>query len=249
MGNIQIDLVEHCGSSQKGEYINTLSTIDINTGWWEGVAFMGKSQSNTGLGLKQARSQYPFKWLEIHSDNGSEFINAHLYGYTQKEKLGFSRSRPYKKNDNCFIEQKNWTHVKRQVGYLRYDTKKELKLLDDLYKNELRLYKNFFQPVMKLISKERVGAKIRRKYDKARTPYKRIMESKEVSLKKKQELTKIYESLNPAELKRAIDKKLALLYQAYQEKSKSRQKVQTKEKLTSISVTSLIAQPDPISVT
>lgn len=249
LGNLQIDLVEHCGSSQKGEYINTLATTDINTGWWEGAAIMGKSQRNTYTGLQQARKLYPFNWLEIHSDNGSEFINNHLYRYTQIEKLGFSRSRPYKKNDNCFVEQKNWTHVKRQVGYLRYDTKKELKTLNELYQNELRFYKNFFQPVMKLISKERVGGKIKRRYDKARTPYQRVMESKQVPAKAKQELTKIYESLNPAELKRAIDKKLALLYQAYQEKNKSTKKVVNQKKLTSISVTSLIAQPDPISVT
>jgi transposase InsO family protein len=107
---------------------------------------MGRAQIPTQEGLDKARKRFPFEWKEIHSDNGTEYINAHLFRYTQQEGLGFSRSRPNKKNDNCFVEQKNWTHVKKYVGYLRYDTKEELEILNDLYQNELRLYKNFFQP-------------------------------------------------------------------------------------------------------
>ena len=156
-GNIQIDLMEHCGASASGEFINTLSSTDINTGWWEGEAVMGKAQERTFRGIQAARARYPLNWRGIHSDNGSEFINAHLFNYTEKEGLNFSRSRPYKKNDNCLVEQKNWTHVKKFVGYLRYDTKEEMSIMSDLYSNELRLYKNFFQPVIKLISKERTG--------------------------------------------------------------------------------------------
>ncbi|MDI6829696.1 MAG: hypothetical protein QME62_14550 [Armatimonadota bacterium] len=140
---------------------------------------------------------------------------------------------------------KNWTHVKKYIGYLRYDTKKELDILNDLYRNELRLYKNFFQPVIKLASKERIGGKIHRKYELAKTPYQRVMESKEVPENKKQELRKIYQSLNPAELKRAIDRKLDLLYKAYQEKNKS-SKVKPSKKLKPISVSFLTAQPNPI---
>ncbi len=221
LGNIQIDLVEHCGQSAQGEFLNTLSNVDISTGWWEGEASMGRGQIPTQQGLDRARNRFPFKWEEIHSDNGTEFINAHLFGYTEKENLKFSRSRPNKKNDNCFVEQKNWTHVKKFVGYLRYDTEKEKNILNNLYRNELRLYKNFFQPIIKLVSKERIGGKIHRKYEEAKTPYQRAMESKQVSEKKKQKLKEIYESLNPAELKRTIDKKLDLLYQNYQNKNKS----------------------------
>lgn len=220
-GNIQLDLVEHCGQSASGEYINTLSNTDIAYGWWEGEAIMGRGQERTLEGIGRARSRYPFNWQEIHSDNGSEFINAHLFKYTEKEGLDFSRSRPYKKNDNCLVEQKNWTHVKKFVGYLRYDTEAELNILNDLYRNELRLYKNFFQSVIKLISKERVGGRIHRKYDVARTPYQRVMESKDISENKKQELKKIYLSLNPAQLKRDIDRKLNMLYEAYQNKNKT----------------------------
>ena len=247
LGNIQIDLVEHCGQSARGEYINTVSNTDIATGWWEGEAIMGRGQIPTCEGLDKARKRFPFDWREIHSDNGREFINAHLFRYTQKEKLGFSRSRPNKKNDNCFVEQKNWTHVKKYVGYLRYNTFEEQEILNDLFRNELRFYKNFFQPVIKLVSKERIGGKIHRKYDKPKTPYQRVIESKEASEKTKQQLKKIYQSLNPAELKRNIDKKLDLLYKIYQRKNKS-QKVESHKKLKPISVRNYIAQPEAISV-
>lgn len=221
LGNTQIDLVEHCGASSSGEFVNTLSSTDINSGWWEGEAVMGKGQINAQEGLDMARKRFPSPWAEIHSDNGTEFINAHLFRYAAKEGLGFSRSRPYKKNDNCLVEQKNWTHVKKFVGYVRYDTKTEMNILNDLYRNELRLFKNFFQPVIKLISKERVKGRIHRKYDKPRTPYRRITESKEVSEEKKQQLRTIYESSNPAQLKRTIDEKLDLLYKIYQDKNNS----------------------------
>jgi len=244
LGNIQTDLIEHCGQSARGEYINTISNTDIAIGWWEGEAIMGRGQIPTCEGIDRARKRFPFAWKEIHSDNGTEFINAHLFRYAQKEKLGFSRSRPNKKNDNCFVEQKNWTHVKKYVGYLRYDTKEEQDILNSLYRNELRLYKNFFQPVIKLVLKERIGGKIHRKYDIPKTPYQRAMESKDVPEEKKKELKKIYDSLNPAELKRAIDRKLDLLWKAYQKKNKS-QKVEPKKK---ISVRFLTAQPEPISV-
>jgi hypothetical protein len=235
LGNIQIDLVEHCGQSTRGEYINTLSTTDITSGWWEAEAVMGRSQEAVFNGLKELRNRFPFLFKEIHSDNGTEFINWHLFRYTQKEELGFSRSRPNKKNDNCFVEQKNWTHVKKFVGYLRYDRQEELSILNDLYRNELRLYKNFFQSVMKLIVKERRGGKIHRKYDESRTPYHRIIESKEVSEKIKEGLKKIYESLNPAQLKRGIDAKLDMLYKVYQRKNKF-QKVDSQKKLKPHSV-------------
>ena len=248
LGNIQTDLIEHCGQSARGEYINTISNTDISTGWWEGEAIMGRGQIPTLEGLEKTRKRFPFKWGEIHSDNGTEFINWHLFRYCQKEKLGFSRSRPNKKNDNCFVEQKNWTHVKKYVGYLRYDTKEEQEILNNLYQNELRLYKNFFQPVIKLVLKERIGGKIHRKYDVPKTPYQRVMESKEVSEEKKQELKKIYESLNPAELKRAIDRKLNLLWKVYQKKNKS-SKVELKKKLKPNSLTFNMIQPESISLT
>ncbi len=221
LGNIQIDLIEHCGASAAGQFVNTLSSTDISSGWWESEAVMGKGQENTLEGIKMARNRFPFPWIEIHSDNGAEFINAHLFKYAGSEELGFSRSRPYKKNDNCLVEQKNWTHVKKFVGYVRYDTVEEQDILNDLYRNELRLFKNFFQPVIKLVLKERIGGKIHRKYDNPRTPYHRLMESEKIIEQTKQQLKATYESLNPAQLKRIIDQKLNLLYGVYGNKNKT----------------------------
>lgn len=217
-GTIQEDCVEHCGSSASGEYVNTLSTTDVFSGWWEGEAVMGKGQERTLKALENANERYPFPWIEIHPDNGGSILNYHTWTWTLKNNIAYSRSRPYKKNDNCFIEQKNSTHVRKIVGYLRYDTEEELNIIDDLYRNELRLFKNFFQPTIKLVQKTRIKGKIHRKYDKAKTPYRRMMDCPHVKEEKKQELKAIYDSLNPAELKRMIDRKLNLLYKAYQKK-------------------------------
>ena len=232
VGNLGIDLVEHCGSSKKGKYINTLSVTEISSGWWEGEAIMSRGQYPTLEGLKRARKRAPFEWLEIHPDNDSAFINAHLYQYCQKEGIKFSRSRPNKKNDNCYVEQKNWTHVKKVLGYLRYDTQEELATINELYRNELRLYKNFFQPVMKLVKKERRGGKVKRSYDQPKTPYQRLMESDQISAETKTELKAIYLSLNPAQLKREIEVKLDKLYQAYEAKRRVKAKTMTVKSLS-----------------
>jgi len=218
-GNIQLDCVEHCGASASGEYANSLTTVDILFGWWEGEAFLGKGQERTLIGMDNSRKRFPIIWIEIHPDNGSNLLNWYMYEYTQKENLEYSRSRPYKKNDNCFVEQKNSTHVRKPFGYLRYDTQEEVDIMNDLYRNELRLFKNFFQPFVKLIKKERIKGRIHRKYDKAKTPYRRIMESNQVNQETKDELTKVYEFLNPAELKREIDRKIKKLHAVYLEKN------------------------------
>lgn len=188
VGTIQIDFVEHCGQSAAGDFIYTLSTTDIATGWWEGETQMGRGQERTFMNINQARSRYPFRWEEAHTDNDTAFINWQLYRYCKKGKLKFSRSRPYRKNDNCLVEEKNRTHVRKLVGHLRYDTPAEQKILCDLYRNELRLYKNFFQPVMKLASKERVKGRIHKRYDLAKTPYQRVMESDDVPGQRKKSL-------------------------------------------------------------
>jgi hypothetical protein len=146
------------------------------------------------------------------------------------------------------VEQKNWTHVKKFVGYFRYDSKRELGILNDLYRNELRVYKNFFQPVIKLVSKERRGVRVHRKYDDPKTPYQRVMESSGVDVRVQKELTKIYEALNPAKLKREIDDKINKLYKIYQKKNKSHD-IQEKKKLRPNLVTYLIAEPSAYPVT
>jgi len=222
VGNIALDLVAHCGGSVAGDYANTISATDIATGWWEGEAVMGKGQERTCRGVDRQRRRSPFKWRGIHPDNDAPFINAHMLRYTEKEELEFSRSRPNKKNDNAYVEQKNWTHVRKMVGYLRYDTDEEISLLNSLYRNELRLYKNFFQPVMKLKEKVRVEGRLHRKYEIAKTPYQRVLELGNLTKIEKGKLRSIYQSLNPAELKRKIDGKLKQLGELYDKKQAKR---------------------------
>jgi len=221
LGFLEIDLVIHCGSSTLGLYICSLNTVEISSGWWEAEAIMGKGQDPTFEALKRIRKRTPFEWKGIDSDNGPEFINYHLINYCEKENLEFTRSRPRKKNDNAYIEQKNWTHVRKVFGYFRYDTDEELILMNSLYENELRLYKNFFSPVMKLVRKERVGGKVKRKYDVPKTPHQRLIESRQISEKEKKKLQILYLSPNPAELKRKIEEKTHRLYQLYEQKKRT----------------------------
>jgi len=241
MGYVEMDLVVHCGSSTFGEYINTLSTTEVSSGWWEGEAIMGKSQESTFQALKKIRERAPFGWKGLDSDNGSEFINDILYKYCCREKLEFTRSRPSRKNDNAYIEEKNWTHVRKILGYLRYDTFAELSIINDLYRGHLRLYKNFFQPVMKLVSKERIGGSVKRKYATPKTPYQRLMESGQISEQNRKQLETVYLNLNPAQLKRSIDAKLDKLYQTYEEKGESRQ-VDPMKKVVPRTVTSFMIE-------
>ena len=218
-GTEQIDCVEHCGTFAAGDYVNTLSIVDIFSGWWEGGAIMGKGQERTLVAIDEARKRSPFAWHELHPDNGGNILNIHVYNYAKSHGISMSRSRPYKKNDNCFVEQKNSTHVRQMGGYLRYDTAKEQSIMNDLYRNELRLYKNFFQPVMKIVSKVRIGGTIHKKQGGAMTPHKRLLSSQMLSKEEKRALTEQYEKLNPAELKRTIDVKLLALYHAHQRKN------------------------------
>lgn len=222
VGFLEVDLVAHCGSSARGNFLNTVSLTEIATGWWEGEAIMGKGQKVTLEAIKLMKQRTPFNWRGLDSDNGSEFINYPLSDYCHDEKLIFTRSRENKKNDNAYVEQKNWTHVRKILGYFRYDTSLEQTIINSLYRNELRLYKNFFQPVMKLAEKVRIGSKRHRKYEPAKTPFKRLIESDQINEAAKMELKAVYQNLNPAALKRAIEKKTLLLYRAYQAKKKGK---------------------------
>lgn len=208
-GFLEIDLVAHCGNSLQGDFINTLNTIDIKTTWSEKEAVMGKSQKRVFAGLMNIRERLPFDLLGIDSDGGSEFINAHLLNFCQKETIAFTRSRPNKKNDAPHIEQKNYSTVRKVFGYSRFDTNQQLNLMNDLYRNELRLFQNFFQPTMKIIEKKRIGSKIIKKYDQAKTPFRRVLECPEVSGERKRRLTKEYDSLDPIKLQQTVEKKIA----------------------------------------
>jgi hypothetical protein len=202
-GFCEVDLVAHDGGTPWGEFCQTLDLTCVNTGWTEPRALKSKAQRWVFEALVDVRRSLPFPLLGLDSDNGGEFINVELFRYCQQQGITFTRSRPYRKNDNCFVEQKNWPVVRQQVGYGRYDTIEELEVLRELY-SHLRLYVNFFQPQMKLVSKTRDGAKVTKRFDTARTPYQRVMESPFVDGRAKEQLTQTYLELNPAELKRAI---------------------------------------------
>lgn len=173
-GYLEIDLVVHCGPSASGEYICSLNMTDICTGWTQTRAVMGKGEAGIVAALEEVRLELPFDLLGIDSDNGSEFINHHLVGWCKKRGIAFTRSRPYKKNDNAHIEQKNWTHVRRLFGWDRYDTPEQCARMNALYRTELYRMQNFFQPCVKLVEKTRVGSKVRRRYDEAKTPLDRL---------------------------------------------------------------------------
>jgi hypothetical protein len=210
IGNLQVDFVLHCGRSTGGDYIHTLSAVDIATGWWEGQAIGARTQQQTRAGLEQMQPRFPFPIKEIHPDNDSAMINDLLWDWCQQARIRMSRSRPYKKNDNAWVEQKNWTHVRKVVGYRRYDTTTELRLLNEIY-SLTRMYRNFFQPVIKLLRKTRVNGRIQRVYDTACTPYQRVLASPQIRKQSKQQLRRIYETLNPAQLRRQLNQSLQRL--------------------------------------
>lgn len=213
VGNLQLDYVFHCGRSTAGEYLHTLSAADIATGWWEGEAIVGRSQMATKEGLDRIRKRLPFRIREVHPDNDSGMINGLLWDYCRNARIKMSRSRPYKKNDNAWVEQRNWTHVRKVVGYRRLDTAGELAIVRELY-GYVTLYKNFFQPTIKLQEKVRVGGRIHRKYDEPRTPCQRLMDSGQISAAVRKRLQAQYESLNVAELHRRIEELRTRLFEA-----------------------------------
>ena len=210
-GFLEVDLVAHCGESTEGFYLTTLSTVDVASGWVECVGVWGKGQERVGAAIHRVRQRLPFPLQGLDSDNGGEFINQHLYNYCRREGIIFTRSRSYKKNDSCHVEQKNWSVVRRLVGYDRYSSQAALEALNRVY-DLLRLYVNFFQPVMKLVTKTRHGAKVHKVYDTARTPYRRLLEAGVLTEAKQQELAAIYHGLNPVSLLRQINENLERLW-------------------------------------
>ena len=204
-GFSEIDLVAHCGDNAAGMFISTLNTTDIATGWFEAEPVMGKAQERILEGLQQIEKRLPSKLLGIDSDNGSEFINRQLYEYCQKKNIIFTRSRPYKKNDNAHIEQKNYTTVRQVLGYQRFDTEEIFELMLKLYRRPLRLYINFFQPSVKCIEKKRIGSRIKKIYDVAKTPCERVLAHPNTSEETKKKLTLLFETLDPFKLRKEID--------------------------------------------
>jgi len=210
-GFLEIDLVAHCGGTMEGQFLYTLTCVDLSTGWIECLAVRRRTQQAVFEAIQAMRTYLPFLLLGIDSDNGSEFINDLLYQYCLSEKITFTRSRPYQKNDQAHVEQKNWSVVRRLIGYDRFETEEEYLLLQSIYA-DLRLYANFFQPVLKLVSKEHVDKKLVKRYDTAATPFQRILAAKEIPLETKARLTNLYVQLNPVQLRTSIDEKVAKLW-------------------------------------
>jgi hypothetical protein len=211
-GFTEIDLVAHCGSFGDGEFVHSLNLTDIYTTWVETAAVLGKSQRAVQVALEELRQALPFRLRGIDSDNGSEFINQHLWDYSQAQEIQFTRGRPYKKDDNAHIEQKNWTHVRKLLGYVRYDSPVAQAAIHALYRHELRLFQNFFLPSVKLLSKERVGSRVRRRYDAPQTPLERVLACPEIRPEVAAQLTRQRDGLDPFVLAHAIDQQLERIY-------------------------------------
>src|SRR5271157_279152 len=210
-GFLEIDLVAHCGGAIDGQYLYTLTCVDLSTGWIECLAVRQRTQEAVFEAIQTMRTQLPFLLLGLDSDNGGEFINDLLYRYCISELITFTRSRPYRKNDQAHVEQKNWSVVRRLIGYDRFETEAEYLLLQSIY-TDLRLYANFFQPVLKLIAKDQVDKKVIKRYDTAATPFQRVLAAQEIPFETKARLTNLYVQLNPVQLRNSIDAKVAKLW-------------------------------------
>jgi hypothetical protein len=211
-GFTEIDLVAHCGSSGEGEFVHSLNLTDVHTTWVETAAVLGKSQAAVQAALEELRQALPFRLCGIDSDNGTEFINQHLWHYCQARDIQFPRGRPYKKDDNAHIEQKNWTHVRKLLGYVRYDTPAACAAIHALYRGEVRLLQNLFLPSVKLLRKERVGARVRRRYDMPQTPLERVLASPALDPTRAAALRHQRDRLDPFSLAQTIEDKVQRIY-------------------------------------
>jgi hypothetical protein len=208
-GYLEIDLVSHSGASALGEFLYTLDAVDIQTGWVERQAVLGKGRHGIVAALRAMAGRLPFPLRGIDSDNGSEFLNDQLWAFCQEAQppIQFTRSRPYKKDDNAHIEQKNWTHVRKLVGWERYDSAEALAALNALY-TDLRLFQNLFQPSMKLVRKVRHGSRLRRHYDRPQTPWARLVACPEADPPRVAALRRLLARTDPFILSARIDAQL-----------------------------------------
>jgi len=211
-GFSEVDLVSHSGDSAAGDFCYSLNLTDIHTGWTETQAVLGKSQQAVAEALETIRQALPFRLRGIDSDNGSEFINDHLYRYCQAREIQFTRGRPYKKDDNAHIEQKNWTHVRRLLGYVRYDSVEAREAMNHLYRKELRWFQNLFLPSVKLARKERVGSRLRRHYEAPQTPLQRLVASGAADAVKLAELRQRRDRLDPFQLSATVETQLKKIF-------------------------------------
>jgi transposase InsO family protein len=207
-GFTEVDLVSHSGNSASGDFAHTLNVTDIHTTWTESRAVLGRGEEAVQRALNEIATTLPFPLLGVDSDNGSEFINWHLKNWCEQQRIQLTRGRPYKKDDNAHIEQKNWTHVRKLLAWDRYDTHEAVAAMNDLYGQELRLWLNLFLPSVKLVKKVRVGSKVRRVYDPARTPFERVKTCRQANPEQVARLEQLRNSLDPFQLGRIIERKL-----------------------------------------
>jgi hypothetical protein len=211
VGSLQADLVLHCGENTAGFYLTTLCAVDVASGWTELQPVWGLGKQRVGTAVHHIRQRLPFPLRGLHTDNGAEFINHTLYNWCRQEKVTFTRGRSYRKNDQAYVEQRNWLTVRRQVGYDRLASKEAYALLGQLYPL-LCLQLNFFRPIRKVVAKERLGARLMKRYDEPRTAYQRLSESGQLSDLQLQRLEARMVATNPAELQRRIDQLLRRLW-------------------------------------
>ena len=211
-GWTETDTVSHSGNCAEGDFANSVNLTDLDCQWVETRAVLGKGETAVFNALQDMRQTLPFALLGLDSDNGGEFINHHLVRWCAEEKIEFTRSRPYKKDDNAHIEQKNWTHVRKFIGYDRYDTDEAVDAMNDLYQNELRLWMNLFQPSVKLVKTVRRGSRQKRLYDAPQTPLDRLIASGKGDRLKIAHFKAIRERADPFDLSAAIDVKLRRIW-------------------------------------
>jgi transposase InsO family protein len=212
-GFAEIDLVSHSGNSADGEFAHTLNLTDIHSGWTESQAVLGKSEIAVQQALDAIQAGLPFRLLGLDSDNGSEFINWHLKRWCDQKQIQLTRGRPYKKDDNAHIEQKNWTHVRKLLGWDRYDSEAAVAAINAVYRQELRVWMNLYLPSVKLKKKVRVGSKLRRVYSPAQTPLERLLASGQADGRRVAGFKRLLATLNPFDLAERINRKLESVYQ------------------------------------
>jgi hypothetical protein len=226
-GFMEADTVAHCGNSLAGDFAWSLTLTDILSTWTEIRATWNKGAAGVCEQIEAIEAQLPFTLLGFDCDNGSEFLNFHLLRYfsDRPKEVAFTRSRPYKKNDNAHVEQKNWTHVRQLFGYDRIEDIDLIPLMNDLYANEWSLYQNHFCPGMKLVEKQRINSKYKKRYDAPRTPYQRLLDSAHIDEETKNRLQDVHRDLNPFILKQGIEKKLKRIFRQIKVTSNVRQRI------------------------
>ena len=223
-GYTQADTVAHCGNTTAGQYLNSITLTDINTGWTANRATCGKKALEIRAALVHMKNRLPFDLLAVNTDSGSEFINEHVFelmnfnpGFRSQYRIEFTRSRPYKKNDNCYVEQRNYTHVRQLFGYYRYEDPELVALMNEIYDDYWNPLHNYFLPSQKLVQKTRVGAKIVKKHDHPKTPADRLLESNYLSQEQKNSIRKKQQELNPFELTKGLEQKLEAFFHRYRQ--------------------------------